>query len=175
MTHLTLFDSLTKSKKTFDLTRQHIVNLYLCGPTVYQEVHLGNLRPVVVFDVLQRLLLLYQQKIIYMQNLTDIDDKIIEKAHQLQLTETELTTHNIELYQKLLNDLNFLIPHKMPRITEYVDDMIRFILRLEKGGYTTLKTDGLYFSISRFEQYGNLRTSKKHKLFETSENDDFVL
>src|SRR3954449_8165710 len=103
---LQLFNSLKKSLTKLNLSPGQTINIYLCGPTVYDHIHLGNLRPVIIFDILHRLLLHLNIKVNYVQNITDIDDKIIEKAQQEKKTEVEISKHYTEAYFDNLTNYN---------------------------------------------------------------------
>src|SRR5215208_6766009 len=95
---LQLFNSLEKKITKLNLQSNQIINIYLCGPTVYDHIHIGNLRSVIIFDVLHRLLLHLKIKVNYIQNITDIDDKIINKARQEQKNEKEISDYYIQSY-----------------------------------------------------------------------------
>src|SRR5215475_3376117 len=95
---LYLFNSLTNQNDYLVLRPKQVINIYLCGPTVYEHIHIGNLRPVIVFDVLHRLLLYLDFKINYIQNITDIDDKIIAKAQKEKKSEKEISNYYTQSY-----------------------------------------------------------------------------
>jgi len=105
---LYLFNSLTNQNDCLSLDSQQTINIYLCGPTVYDHIHVGNLRTVIVFDVLHRFLLHCGHKIRYIHNLTDIDDKIIQKAQKEKKTEQQITHHYTKSYFQNLTNYNIL-------------------------------------------------------------------
>src|ERR1043166_10282290 len=107
---LCLFNSLTNKKDLLILSSQQTVNIYLCGPTVYDHIHLGNLRPVIIFDILHRLLLHLNIKVNYIQNITDIDDKIIAKAQKDKKSEKAISRYYTKAYFDNLVRYNILSP-----------------------------------------------------------------
>src|SRR4051812_1025989 len=112
---LRLFNSLENKITEIRLQSTQTINLYLCGPTVYDHIHLGNLRPVIVFDVLFRLLLFLKVKVNYVQNITDIDDKIIIKAQKEKKSEKQISLHYIKSYLANLTRYNIIFPTCLPR------------------------------------------------------------
>src|SRR3984885_13428513 len=114
---LQLFNSLENKITKITLQPSQTVNIYLCGPTVYDHIHLGNLRPVIIFDVLHRLLLSCGIKVNYVQNITDIDDKIIAKAQKENKSEKEISQYYTKTYLTNLTCYNILFPTHLPRVT----------------------------------------------------------
>src|SRR4051794_14922226 len=107
---LQLFNSQEKKVVSLELRPNQILHIYLCGPTVYDHVHLGNLRPVIVFDVLHRFLLYLKIKVNYVQNITDVDDKIIARASKEKKSEKEISNHYTKAYLTNLIRYNVLLP-----------------------------------------------------------------
>lgn len=153
-----IFDSMSKTKK--ELTIDNVVNFYLCGPTVYNYVHIGNIRPVLVIDVLHRLLLHQKYQINYVHNITDIDDKIIHQAEKESKTEKEITEKYFQAYIKDLKTLNILMPTKMPKVTDFIFENIKFIEGLINKKYAYIANNDVYFQVDKILSYGNL--SKKN-------------
>src|SRR3954462_1306573 len=122
-----LFNSLKNKIIKTDLQPGQNVNIYLCGPTVYDHVHIGNLRSVIIFDVLHRLLLNLNIKVNYIQNITDIDDKIIAKAQKEKRSEKEISNHYTKAYFDNLIRYNILLPNYSPRVTNYIPQIKDFI------------------------------------------------
>src|SRR4051794_18124384 len=125
-----LFNSLTNKVDELELACSQTVKLYLCGPTVYEHVHIGNLRSVIIFDVLQRFLISLGYKVNYVHNLTDIDDKIIAKAQQENKTEFQIAQHYIRAYFQILTNYNILQPTFLPQVTDYISPIQNFISNL---------------------------------------------
>jgi|ERR1051325_1365635 cysteinyl-tRNA synthetase len=138
-------DFYTKKKIEFKKT----LKIYLCGPTVYDYPHIGNLRSVVIFDVLHRLAILNKQKIIYVHNITDIDDKIINRAIFEKKSEKEISEKYLKNYLNLLQKLNILLPTHLPKVSDNISGMILFIEKLINLGYAYQTVDGIYFSINK--------------------------
>ena len=122
-----IYNSLTNKLEVFKSIKENEVSMYVCGPTVYNDPHIGNMRPAVVFDTFVRFLTYLGYKVKYVSNFTDVDDKIINKALELNKTEKELTDYYIDEYKKVLNSLNILPQYKNPRVTEYMDEIINYI------------------------------------------------
>ena len=159
---------LSNSKKgqTSELTinSDKVVNIYLCGPTVYDHIHIGNLRPVIVFDVLHRLLLAWNIKVNYVQNITDIDDKIIAKAQKEKKTEQQIACHYIKAYFQNLVNYNILQPTFTPKVTDYIPQIQGFINKLSKKNYTYRQENDILFRIKNSPKYGQLSKQKAEKL-----------
>src|ERR1700722_12004888 len=117
---LQLFNSLEKKITKIEIQAGQTITVYLCGPTVYDHIHVGNLRPVIIFDVLHRLLLHLNLKVNYVQNITDIDDKIIAKAQQEKKSEKEISNYYTQSYFANLARYNILPPSYSPQVTNYI-------------------------------------------------------
>src|SRR3954466_11231965 len=124
---LQLFNSLKKKNTKLNLQPGQTINIYLCGPTVYDHIHVGNLRSVIIFDVLHRLLLDLHIKVNYIQNITDIDDKIIAKAHKEENSEKEISDYYTKAYLVNLTEYNILSPTHLPSVTNYIPQIQTFI------------------------------------------------
>lgn len=171
-----LYNSLTNREEEFHPLREGKVSIYVCGPTVYNYVHVGNLRPVVVFDVLRRLLLHLGYDVTFISNFTDIDDKVIAQAKKENLTEKEIAQKYIEAFEKNREDINALKPTYQPRVTEVMDKIIDFIKVLKDRGYAYQVSSGdVYFRVKKIKDYGALSNMKADDLIvgaRVEENDE---
>ena len=155
---LKLYNTLTREK---EILKKKLIKIYVCGPTVYDYAHLGHGRSAVVFDLLRRYLLFKGYNIRFVSNYTDIDDKIIKRAKERNLTEKQLTEEMITAYEEDYSKLNILKPDVQPKATEYIKEMISLIKKLEKNNYTyIISGDGVYYDISKFKDYGKLSHQK---------------
>ena len=158
MSKIILYNSKTRKKEPFYALDEKNVRMYVCGPTVYERAHLGNARPVVIFDILYRLLInIYGfQHVDYVRNFTDIDDKINDRAKSLQVDIKKITEETIEWFLEDMGELNSLLPNSMPRATEYIDEMIDMINDLIKEGHAYSREGHVYFSVRSYPNYGSL-------------------
>lgn len=156
MENIKLYNSLTNKVEDFHPIKDGEVSMYVCGPTVYNYPHIGNMRPVVVFDILYRLLSFLGYKVTYVSNFTDIDDKIIKTAKEKNCSEKELTDFFINEFKKTVKDIGSLSPTVTPRVTEYVDKIIDYISNLIKVGAAYESNGNVYFKVSSDDRYGSL-------------------
>ena len=158
MNNLHLTNSLTNKKEIFNPINPKKVSLYACGPTVYDNPHVGNARALVVFDLLFRILIeIYgKQKVTYVRNITDIDDKIIEASKNKNINISDLTKVITKKFHDDCENLFCLKPTKEPRATDHVGEMIKMTEKLitKKAAYES--NSHVYFSVSSFKQYGKL-------------------
>lgn len=136
------------------------VRMYVCGPTVYDRAHLGNARPAVVFDILFRVLKELYEKVTYVRNITDVDDKIYRKALEKNISIQQLTEETINMYHLDMKELNVLEPDLEPRATQHISEMIKIIQKLIENGKAYESNGHVYFDVSTYESYGSL--SKKN-------------
>jgi len=151
-----IFNSLTDRIETFVPLKPREVSIYVCGPTVYSDPHIGNLRPVVVFDVLRRMFISLGYKVTFVSNFTDVDDKIINRAISEKKSEEEISNHYIQAFRNVAKAVHSLNPDVAPRVTEFIPDIIRYIEELidKKAAYAV---DGdVYFRVSSITNYGEL-------------------
>lgn len=149
--------------------------LYLCGPTTYDDIHVGNLRTILVFDLINRLLG-ENKHFKYVNNLTDLDDKIIIKAQKEKTTEHKISEKYIEAYLNILKEMNILKPTIMPQVTTNISGMIIFIEKLIDKGFAYEKDGSVYFSIVKFPNYAKFANINLENLKQKNEfNHDFVL
>ena len=151
-----IFNTLTNKKEEFKPLREGEVSIYVCGPTVYNYVHIGNTRPMIVFDVLRRTFEYLGYKVTFVSNFTDVDDKIIKAAKAEGITEKELTDKYIAAYEDVRLNLNLLFPTYAPRVTNTMDAIIKFIDNLVKSGYAYEVDGDVYFRVSKIDEYGQL-------------------
>ena len=151
-----IFNTLTNKKEEFKPLREGEVSIYVCGPTVYNYVHIGNTRPMIVFDVLRRTFEYLGYKVTFVSNFTDVDDKIIKAAKAEGITEKELTDKYIAAYEDVRRNLNLLFPTYAPRVTNTMDAIIKFIDNLVKSGYAYEGDGDVYLRVSKIDEYGQL-------------------
>ena len=151
-----LFNSLTNKKEDFVPIKEGEVSIYVCGPTVYNYVHIGNTRPMIVFDILRRTFEYLGYKVTFVSNFTDVDDKIIKAAKEEGISEKELTDKYIKAYEDVRRGLNLLFPTYAPRVTETMQPIIDFIDDLVKKGYAYEVDGDVYFRVTKIEEYGML-------------------
>lgn len=155
-----LYNSLTDRIEEFKPLREGEVSCYVCGPTVYNYVHVGNLRPVVVFDVLRRLFLFLGYKVNFISNFTDIDDKIIKQAIKENISEQEVAEKYIKAFEEAREGIHSLKPTYQPRVTQTMDKIIDFIEELVAKEYAYEVDGDVYFRVSKVEGYGCLSNMK---------------
>ena len=181
-----LTNSLGNKKEKFIPINENQINMYVCGPTVYDDPHIGNARPLVVFDVLFRILKCNfgENQVTYVRNITDIDDKIIQSSIEKKITTEELTNKITKNFHDDCSYLNCLKPTHEPKATENISLMIEMINQLLKYGYAYSNNKHVYFEVKKFKDYGKLSNKNLDELIagsrvEISENkknpEDFVL
>jgi len=153
-----IFDTLGNKKTELEFSDK--VRIYLCGVTVYDEAHIGHARTIIVFDVLRRFLESQKIPVELVQNFTDIDDKIIERAHEKNIPALKLAAQYIEHYYTDFDNLNVKRAIHYPKATEHIDDMHDLISNLVDKKYAYLTKNGVYFSVSKFSEYGKLSKKK---------------
>ena len=151
-----LFNSLTRQKEEFKTITPGVVKMYACGPTVYDFFHIGNARPFIVFDTLRRYLEYCGYKVEFVQNFTDIDDKMINRANKENITVSELADRFINEYYTDAKGLNVKKATVHPRATENIDAIIELVKTLIEKGYAYEADGDVYFSTKSFKGYGKL-------------------
>ena len=160
-----IYNTKTLQIEEFKPIHEGHVDMYVCGPTVYNYAHIGNARPMVVFDVLKRLLEAEGYTVTYVSNFTDVDDKIINKAIEEGTTEAVIAQRYIDAYQKVRRSLNTELPDITPRVTETMDDIIAFIQELVNDGAAYVSTNGdVYFSVDADHRYGEISHQRLNEL-----------
>ena len=155
---LHLKNSLSGTKEPFIPLDSKLVKMYVCGPTVYDLIHLGNARSLVVYDVLYRLLchIYGSQHVLYVRNITDVDDKINTRALELGISIFDLTKHTITQFHKDAQYLNCLLPNIEPRATEHITQMIEMIISLIEKNHAYHAHGNVYFDVASFTNYGKI-------------------
>ena len=161
---LVVYNTLSREKEPFVPLDPAHVRLYVCGPTVYDYVHIGNARPVVVFDTLYRLLKRHYPSVTYVRNITDIDDRIIVRAADKGESIEALTNRTADAYQSDMRRLGALAPDVEPRATQYVGEMIDMIRRLIENGHAYAADGHVLFSVPSMEDYGRLSRRSRDEL-----------
>jgi len=181
-----LTNSLGNKKEKFVPIDKNKIGMYVCGPTVYDDPHIGNARPLVVFDILFRLLKCSygENKVNYVRNITDIDDKLIKSSIEKNISTNELTKKIIKIFHEDCNYLNCQKPSFEPMATENISLMIEMITKLIKKNFAYINKEHVYFQVKKFKDYGKLSNKNLDELIagsrvEVSENkknpEDFVL
>ena len=168
---LKIYNSLTKRKEEFKPLKEGEVKIYVCGPTVYDEPHIGHLRSAYVFDMIRRYLEYSKYKVTFVRNVTDVDDKIIEKAKEsnsLDLIEEakKVTQKYYDAYKADLATLGIKEPTKEPFATRHIEDMVFLIQKLLEKGAAYQSGGDVYYSVQAFESYGKLSNQKKDSMLE---------
>ena len=156
MLNIQFYNSLTQKKESFHPIDSKHIKLYVCGPTIYDYIHIGNARPLVVFDVLYRFLQTQYPKVSYIRNITDVDDKIINRCKQLNTTAEQLVNEYTQYFHQDTKALNTLPPTVEPKATEHMPQMIALITRLIDNGYAYIANDHVLFSVDKSSLYGQL-------------------
>jgi len=164
MPELRLHNSLTRRRETFVPLDPGHVRLYVCGPTVYDRPHVGNARPVVVYDVLVRLLRLLYPRVTYVRNITDVDDKINARAAESGVPIAEITARTTAEYHEDMRRLGALPPDIEPRATEHIAEMIRIIERLIDSSHAYVADGHVLFAVPSFSDYGKLSGRSRDEL-----------
>ena len=159
-----LFNTLTNKKEEFKPIEEGKVSIYICGPTVYNHAHIGNTRPMIVFDVLRRTFEYLGNDVTFVSNYTDVDDKIIKAAKAEGITEKELTDKYIKAYEDVRAGLNIEDPKYKPRVTETMPEIINFIQALIDKGYAYEVDGDVYFRVTKVKEYGMLSGIKVEDL-----------
>ena len=165
MNKLQLTNSFTRKKETFNPIDPKKISLYSCGPTVYDKPHVGNARTLVVFDMLFRILkLTYGQNVLYVRNITDVDDKIIEASKKNKKSINEITENITKIFHKDCESLNCLKPTKEPKATEHIKEMIEMTSSLIKKKFAYENEGHVYFSVASYKDYGKLSNKNLDEL-----------
>lgn len=151
-----IFNTLSRSKEDFVPVDPNEVKIYACGPTVYNYIHIGNARPLCVFDVLRRYMEYRGYNVKFVQNFTDVDDKIIKKANEENSTFEEISKKYIDEFWIDAHGLNFKDATVHPKATENIDEIIEIIKSLEEKGYAYAVDGDVYYRTSKFKGYGKL-------------------
>jgi cysteinyl-tRNA synthetase len=155
---LLLYNTLTRRKEKFIPIDPSLIKMYVCGPTVYDYPHIGNARSAVIYDILFRLLSqgYGKEHVLYVRNITDVDDKIIERAAELQIPINQLTERTNHDFQNNMEYLNCLEPNIQPKATENIDKMIEIITKLIELGSAYIADNHVYFDVLKAKDYSKL-------------------
>ena len=179
-----LTNNLTNKREQFVPKDKKNVGMYVCGPTVYDDPHIGNARPLVIFDILFKLLKNEFPNVSYVRNITDIDDKIIKSSQEQKISTKELTEKISLSFMEDCKFLNCENPTNQPKATEHIDLMIKMISQLIQKGFAYENNKHIYFEVKKFSDYGKLSNKRLEDLIagsrvEVSDNkknsEDFVL
>ncbi|MCC9624234.1 cysteine--tRNA ligase [Thalassospira sp. MA62] len=163
-TQLRIFDTLTREKQIFEPIDPDHIRLYVCGPTVYDYAHVGNARPVVVFDTLVRVLRHVYPKVTYVRNVTDVDDKINARAKESGEPISEITKRTHQAYLDDMGALNAAKPDIEPRATEHIAEMIAMCESLIEQGFAYAAEGHVLFSVEKFDDYGKLSRRNRKEM-----------
>ncbi len=163
---LKLYNSLSQKIEDFKPIRVDNVTMYVCGPTVYGDIHIGNARPVIFFDVVKRYLNYKGHKVTFVSNITDVDDKIIDKAKELKQPESVITQEYTKRFIDMSLAIGSSLPDLMPKATQYVPQMIKYIGDLIDQGFAYVRPSGVYFRVTKVKDYGILSKQNMDKLNE---------
>jgi len=158
------YNTLTNKIETFKEIKKGAIGLYTCGPTVYDFAHIGNFRSYVFEDLVKRYFIYRGFHMEHVMNITDIDDKTIKKANELQVSLEEVTEPIIKAFMEDIETMNILKADHYPRATEHIDEMLEIVEKLEEKGYAYKKDHSVYFSIEKFSDYGRLANISKENL-----------
>ncbi len=162
---LRLFNTLSRKVEEFKSINPPQVGMYGCGPTVYDHIHIGNGRSFIMYDILRRTLQIDGFEVTFIQNITDIEDKIIKRSKEMNLTPQELTEKYTKIFFEDTEKLNILPANNYPKATEHINEMIKYIEELIKKGLAYKEPDGsVYFDVSEFEDYGKLSGVDKSQI-----------
>lgn len=157
-----LQDTLSNSEQTLEVSKK--IRIYLCGVTVYDESHIGHARTIIVFDVLRKYLESKKIEVEFIQNFTDVDDKIINRAKTENTTAEQISSKYIQRYFSDFDELNVKRATNYPKATEHIEDIKNFISKLIEKGIAYVSKNGVYFSVAKFPQYGKLSKKKIDEL-----------
>lgn len=159
-----LYNTLTRTKEEFIPIEEGKVKMYVCGPTVYNYIHIGNARPFIIFDTLRRYLEYRGYDVTFVQNFTDVDDKIIKRGHEEQISPEEVANKYISEYFVDADGLGIKRASVHPRVTGNINEIITFVKELEDKGYAYEVNGDVYFDTKKFEGYGKLSKQNQDDL-----------
>lgn len=151
-----IYNSQSRSLEQFVPIEDNKVKIYVCGPTVYDYIHVGNARPLIVFDVLRRYLIYTGYDVTFVVNYTDIDDKMIKRANEQNIDIKDMAKTFIKAYEENAASLNVMPADIKPKATEHIGDIISLIKKLMEKGYAYKSDDGVYFDTQTYQGYGRL-------------------
>ena len=159
-----LYNTLTRTKEEFIPLEEGKVKMYVCGPTVYNYIHIGNARPFIMFDTLRRYLQYKGYDVTFVQNFTDVDDKIIKRGHEEGISPEDVANKYINEYFVDADGLGIQRADVHPRVTDNIQQIIDFVKDLEDKGYAYEVNGDVYFDTKKFEGYGKLSKQNQDEL-----------
>ncbi|HMO78802.1 MAG TPA: cysteine--tRNA ligase [Candidatus Paceibacterota bacterium] len=186
MSDLYFFNTLNRKKELFIPIKDDFVKMYVCGPTVYGDPHIGNARPAIVFDLLYRVLIKKYgiKNVVYVRNITDVDDKINNEVKKQKISHEVLIKNVTKVYHDNLKDLCVLSPNFEPKVSEHIKEIISFISGLIEKKYAYIKNEHVFFDVSKYAEYGKLSNQNLSDLIDgvrieiskdKEDSNDFVL
>lgn len=148
-----IYNEHTKQLETFKPIKDNVVKMYVCGPTIYSDIHIGNARPIIFFDFVNKVFQENGYNVVYVSNITDVDDKIINRAHELEISEEALVEANLIEFRRVLSELGVSYSYQ-PRVMETMDAIIEFIDQLVKLGAAYIVDGDVYFDVKSVNNYG---------------------
>ena len=168
-----VYNSLSRKIENFKALEREKVTMYTCGPTVYNYVHIGNLRTFIFYDTVKRAFKLNNYKVKHVMNITDVDDKTIKGAIESKVSLKEYTEMYTKYFIEDLNKLNMDMDTRITKATDNIHEMQKIIVKLVKEGYAYEAQDGIYFNISKFKNYGKLSGMKVDGIYSRIKNDQY--
>ena len=159
-----IYNTMTRQKEEFKPLEEGKVKMYVCGPTVYNYIHIGNARPFIIFDTLRKYLEYRGYEVNYVQNFTDVDDKIIKRGHEENISPEDVAKKYIEEYFVDADGLGIKRATIHPQVTENIQEIIEFVKELENKGYAYAVNGDVYFDTQKFNGYGKLSGIKQEEL-----------
>lgn len=164
---LKIYNTESRQIEDFKPLNKDKVKMYVCGPTVYSDIHIGNARPVIFFDTLKLYLNYLGYNVYYVSNITDVDDKIIEESKRKNIKENELTEKYTKRFIEATKHVGSKLPDLMPKATDYIDEMIEYINDLIDKGFAYETKSGVYFKTTKLDSYGSISNQNKDALEES--------
>ena len=168
-----VYNTLNKKVENFKSLKEGLVTIYTCGPTVYNYVHIGNLRTFIFYDIVKRAFKLNDYKVKHVMNITDVDDKTIKGAMESRVSLKEYTELYTKYFMEDLEKLNIDMDTKFTKATDNIDEMQKIIAKLLKEGYAYEAEDGIYFKVSNFKDYGKLSGMHVDGNYSRIKNDEY--
>lgn len=168
-----IYNTLSKKVENFKALKEGLVTMYTCGPTVYNYVHIGNLRTFIFYDMVKRAFKFNDYKVKHVMNITDVDDKTIKGAIESRVSLKEYTELYTKYFMEDLEKLNVDMDIKFTKATDNIDEMQKIIAKLLKEGYAYEAEDGIYFSVSKFKDYGKLSGMKVNGDYSRIKTDEY--
>jgi len=168
--NLKVYNTLTRKKEEFKTSKDNLVKMYVCGPTVYNYISIGNARPIIVFDMVRNYFRYLGFDVYFVQNITDIEDKIINKAKQENVDFKVITNRYIKAFREDLEKLEIGGIDKTPLATEMLEEIIDIIQKIIDNGYAYVSDGDVYFDVSKYKEYGKLSGQKTDEMKDSEEN-----